>query len=140
MSTRLCIAHSDECPTKASCERHGYCIDSLVKIEEPIQDSVRNCFVTNRPCERECKIEEFCELYRRDKTPSADLINHPPHYTAHPSGVECITITEHMNFCLGNAVKYIWRAGEKSNAIEDLKKARWYLDREISNLEKEQAK
>ena len=62
----------------------------------------------------------------------ADMVNHPPHYTAHPSGVECIQITEHMGFCLGNAVKYIWRADLKADAIEDLKKARWYLDREIA--------
>lgn len=60
-----------------------------------------------------------------------DPVNHPPHYTAHPSGVECIQITEHMNFNLGNAVKYIWRADLKADAIEDLRKAAWYLDREI---------
>lgn len=60
-----------------------------------------------------------------------DVVNYPPHYTAHPSGVECIQITEHMNFCLGNAIKYIWRADEKGKDIEDLEKARWYLDREI---------
>ena len=59
-----------------------------------------------------------------------DIVNHPPHYTAHPSGIECIQITEHMNFCLGNAVKYIWRADMK-NGVEDLKKAVWYLQREI---------
>lgn len=64
-----------------------------------------------------------------------DLINHPPHYTSHPSGVECIQITEHMNFNLGNAIKYIWRAGLKSEAtLVDLEKARWYVDREISRL------
>jgi hypothetical protein len=62
-----------------------------------------------------------------------DAIN-PPHYQAHPSGVECITVTEHMNFCLGNAVKYIWRAGLKGDAVEDLEKARWYLDREIERI------
>ena len=60
-----------------------------------------------------------------------DNINHPPHYKAHPSGIECIQITEHMNFCLGNAIKYIWRADEKGNAIEDLQKAKWYIEREI---------
>lgn len=60
-----------------------------------------------------------------------DSVNHPKHYTAHPSGVECIQITEHMGFCLGNAVKYIWRADLKNDAVEDLKKARWYIDREI---------
>lgn len=65
-----------------------------------------------------------------------DLVNHPPHYGAHPSGVECITITEHMNFCLGNAVKYIWRAGLKSaSTVEDLRKSVWYIQREIDRLE-----
>ena len=68
-----------------------------------------------------------------------DFVNHPPHYTSHPSGVECITVTEHMNFCLGNSVKYIWRAGEKGDAITDLRKARWYLDREIARLERAQS-
>ena len=70
----------------------------------------------------------------------ADMVNNPPHYTAHASGVECIEITEHMNFCVGNAVKYLWRAGLKGNAIEDLKKARFYVDREIKRLQSEQAK
>jgi hypothetical protein len=65
-----------------------------------------------------------------------DLVNHPPHYTAHPSGVECIQITETMNFCLGNAVKYIWRADLKDDAIEDLKKAVWYVNREIERRQK----
>ncbi|HEY9315814.1 DUF3310 domain-containing protein [Williamsia sp.] len=64
--------------------------------------------------------------------PEDDPVNHPAHYTEHPSGVECIQITEHMGFCLGNAVKYIWRADLKGNAVEDLEKARWYLDREIA--------
>lgn len=65
-----------------------------------------------------------------------DTVNHPPHYTAHPSGVECIQITEHMNFCLGNAIKYLWRADLKDDAIEDLKKAVWYVKREIERREK----
>lgn len=62
---------------------------------------------------------------------ASDQVNHPPHYTSHPSGVECIQVTEHMNFNLGNAMKYIWRADEKGNHIQDLEKAAWYLDREI---------
>ena len=61
-----------------------------------------------------------------------DMVNQPPHYTSHPSGVECIQITEHMNFCLGNALKYIWRAGLKDNDIQDLEKAIFYINREIS--------
>ena len=59
-----------------------------------------------------------------------DNVNNPKHYTNHPSGVECIQITEHMNFNLGNAMKYIWR-NEGKNGIEDLKKAAWYINREI---------
>lgn len=63
-----------------------------------------------------------------------DVVSHPTHYTSHPSGVECITITEHMSFTLGNAIKYIWRAGlkDQDKSVEDLKKARFYLDREIA--------
>lgn len=61
-----------------------------------------------------------------------DTVNHPKHYNAHPSGVECIEITQHMNFCLGNAVKYIWRADLKGDAITDLEKARWYIEQEIA--------
>jgi len=64
-------------------------------------------------------------------TPPIDPVNHPKHYTRHPSGVECIQITEHMGFNLGNAIKYIWRADLKDNAIEDLEKAQWYLNREL---------
>lgn len=65
-----------------------------------------------------------------------DIVNHPPHYTKHPSGIECIQITEHMSFNLGNALKYIWRADLKGSPIEDLQKARWYLEREIAKREK----
>lgn len=66
-----------------------------------------------------------------------DPVNHPRHYTSHPAkcscgnGIECIQITEHMGFCLGNAVKYIWRADLKHDALEDLRKAVWYIEREI---------
>ena len=65
-----------------------------------------------------------------DKKEETDKTN-PTHYKSHPSGVECIQITEHMSFCLGNVVKYVWRADMK-DGIGDLKKARWYLEREIA--------
>jgi hypothetical protein len=58
-------------------------------------------------------------------------VEHPKHYTNHPSGIEAIEICGYMNFCLGNALKYILRADYKGKAIEDLRKAKWYLDREI---------
>lgn len=67
----------------------------------------------------------------------SDNVNQPPHYTNHPSGIECIQITEHMGFNLGNALKYIWRCDLKKDAIEDLKKAAWYLEREIVKRESE---
>jgi len=66
-----------------------------------------------------------------------DSVNHPKHYTSHPSGVECIEITEHMTFNLGNAVKYIWRADLKGKQIEDLEKAVWYINREIQRIRNE---
>jgi len=64
-----------------------------------------------------------------------DSVEHPAHYTSHPSGIECIEITQHMSFTLGNAVKYVWRADLKNDAIEDLKKAKWYIEREIAKRE-----
>ena len=84
-------------------------------------------------------VAEYVEILNKQggyAHPMKDLVNHPPHYTAHPSGVECIQVTEHMNFCLGNAVKYIWRADLKGDAIEDLKKAVWYVNREIERRTK----
>jgi hypothetical protein len=64
-----------------------------------------------------------------------DKIN-PSHYKSHPSGVEAITITECFNFNLGNAIKYIWRAGMKDATLQELQKAKWYLDREIERISK----
>lgn len=64
-----------------------------------------------------------------------DPVSAPRHYRSHPSGVECIQVTEHMGFCLGNAVKYIWRADLKGG-LEDLQKARWYIEREIARRER----
>ena len=61
----------------------------------------------------------------------------PQHYKLHPSGVECIQITEHMNFNLGNAIKYLWRAGLKGDPVEDLEKAAWYIEREIKRIKKD---
>lgn len=72
--------------------------------------------------------------------PADDPIN-PNHYKSSPSGVEAIVVCEHMSFCVGNAVKYLWRAGLKTkDPIEDLKKAAWYIAREIERLEKLKAK
>lgn len=75
-----------------------------------------------------------------DKAKAHDPVNHPSHYTSHPSGVEAIQICEHHDFCVGNAMKYLWRCGLKGDSpakfTEDLKKARWYITRKIEFLEK----
>lgn len=70
-----------------------------------------------------------------------DAVNHPAHYTSDPSGIECIQITRHRTFNIGNAIKYLWRAGLKSDIqgdqakhIEDLRKAVWYINDEIERL------
>lgn len=71
-----------------------------------------------------------------------DNVNHPKYYTSDPSGIECIDITRHRNFNVGNAIKYLWRAGLKIDAdkssinkqIEDLEKAVWYIVDEIHRL------
>lgn len=72
-----------------------------------------------------------------------DNVNHPEHYTSHPSGIECIQITQFYDFCIGNAIKYLWRCGLKheegmsniEKMIEDLKKAVWYINKKIELLE-----
>jgi Protein of unknwon function (DUF3310) len=67
-----------------------------------------------------------------------ETVNHPRHYNEHPSGIECIDIVEHYSFNIGNAIKYLWRAGLKSkDPIEDFKKAIWYIQREIDKKTKE---
>lgn len=71
-----------------------------------------------------------------------DSVNHPKWYTQHPSGVECIDITRHYCFSIGNAIKYLWRAGlkkeqgleDKQKEIEDLRKAIWYINDRIEQL------
>lgn len=71
-----------------------------------------------------------------------DNVNHPKHYTSHPSGIECIEITRHYCFSIGNAIKYLWRAGlkteggmtDKAKEIQDLEKAIWYIKDRIKQL------
>ncbi len=70
-----------------------------------------------------------------------DTVNNPKHYLSLGAKcscgqeIECITITRHLNFNLGNAIKYIWRADHKGKRVEDLRKAIWYLNDEIKRLE-----
>lgn len=79
------------------------------------------------------------------ETPVEDNVNHPKHYTSHPSGIECIEITRHYCFAIGNAIKYLWRAGlkvdagltDKQKEVEDLEKAVWYIKDRIKQLKNE---
>ena len=72
-----------------------------------------------------------------------DPVNHPSHYTSGDAKcecgrtIECIDVVRHLNFNRGNVVKYVWRAGKKDDLVQELKKARWYLDDEIKRLENE---
>jgi len=69
-------------------------------------------------------------------------VHHPAHYNRHPSGVECIDLVEQLPFNLGNAVKYMWRAGlkEPERSVEDLKKCIWYLERELQRTSANEAR
>ena len=83
-----------------------------------------------------------CFIERNDKEQKSDSVNHPAHYNSHPSGIECIEIARHHNFNIGNTIKYLWRAGLKSEEgmedndkqIEDLNKAIWYIKDEIKRI------
>ncbi len=88
----------------------------------------------------DAEIEDFFQKAKKyakeaDDIDNHDVVNKPKHYTEHPSGIECIQVTEHMGFNLGNAIKYIWRCDLKKDSIEDLKKAIWYINREVQKRE-----
>jgi hypothetical protein len=138
---------------------YGYWMGTRGEVANPDTGNILSVRVEtgdgNRPCFKEEELE-FENVYDALSKPSdadvvqahdliaeslglkvdkSDSVNHPSHYTSHPSGVECIQVTEHMNFNLGNATKYIWRAGLKSDdPIQDLQKALWYVEREIQRL------
>jgi hypothetical protein len=92
----------------------------------------------DKPTYDEVRAVHTMQHEQRSGEDRRDRVEHPEHYNSHPSGVECIDVIEHMTLNAGNAVKYLWRAGLKDGSpeIEDLKKARWYIDREIKRLEK----
>jgi hypothetical protein len=69
-----------------------------------------------------------------------DPVERPRHYNVHPSGVECIEVVEWFNFNVGNAIKYLWRAGEKGFTDQDLEKARWYINRELDRRQRESSR
>lgn len=69
------------------------------------------------------------------EAPFAEDPVNPSHYRKHPSGIECIEVTRHLNFNIGNAIKYLWRYLDKGDPVENLKKAQWYIDDEIRRLQ-----
>lgn len=90
---------------------------------------------TGVECEK-CRIHKYEEKYMQDcqeeKPADVDLVNHPPHYKA--NGMEAIDVIEAFapsNYHRGNALKYLLRAGKKGDLIQDLRKAIWYIEREI---------
>jgi Protein of unknwon function (DUF3310) len=133
------------------CVRHdtldcSICAEAFApgKTEFVSEEELKKRVMTDaNPCTDDYRIHKGTETRKNDP------VNHPLHYTSHPSGVECITITRHLNFNIGNAIKYLWRAGLKENDInskgqiipgkrfEDLKKAIWYINDEITRLTKE---
>lgn len=88
------------------------------------------------------KIFDFISKDVPHEVKNRDNVNHPEWYTKHPSGIECIEITRHYCFSIGNAIKYLWRAGlkkemgleDKEKEIEDLRKAIWYINDRIKQL------
>lgn len=97
-------------------------LGSVSRRKLPIQ--LERSLSTNEPDNYSCKII-------RPRSTKNNSVSNPKHYTTHSSGIECIQVTQHMNFCLGNAIKYIWRCDDKNDAIEDLEKAIWYINQEI---------
>lgn len=93
---------------------------------------VKNIYVDDN----EVRHVEHDEVHHVEKVEN-DNVNHPAHYTSDPSGIECIQITRWRNFNIGNALKYLFRHGLKDEnaAIQDLKKAIWYIQDEINRLE-----
>ena len=103
------------------------------------------CIIAQKKCKHlklpgkyaKCHDCVYCSVQEVNDTIN-DTVNHPKHYTSHPSGIECIQVTQHYDFCIGNAIKYLWRAGIKNQdaTVEDLKKAIWYINKKIEMLEK----
>ena len=111
-----------------------------------LKDKPKYCGVDTRNDNKSnsYKLVERCKTKDMEQKTEikVDNVNHPAHYNSHPSGIECIEITRHHNFDIGNAIKYLWRAGLKSEEgmedadkqVEDLNKAIWYIKDEIKRI------
>lgn len=132
--------------SKYKCNKDFYYHDTLIAAKGDVVEIVGTSLI-NLP--RNTRCENRSELWKhlKDSTftkveEENDMVNHPSHYTSHPSGIECIEITRYYCFAIGNAIKYLWRAGLKKDAslkdkqkeIEDLQKAVWYINDRIKQL------
>lgn len=121
--------------------------------EEDIEDTTKtDLFGVKDACSIETQDGDGDEQHYDDRNANTamieksmdDPVNHPSHYTSHPSGIECIEIAKWYDFCIGNCIKYLWRAGLKEERgmahnekkLQDLEKAAWYLNKEIEDLKK----
>jgi len=112
-----------------------YCLHPVRLHSKDLENWCGTCCIEDCGCRINIQSKAAIRGLPDNKDWADDPVSHPKHYTEHPSGIECIQITEHMNYCLGNAVKYIWRAGLKSDdPIQDLEKSVWYVQREIQRL------
>jgi hypothetical protein len=117
-------------------------VSSLVgnRSKDPFKASIRRALPRIDIVATQPRLEDNTEVAEPPRpedapeAPAGDPIN-PSHYRSHPSGIECIEITRHMNFNVGNAIKYLWRYMDKGDPIENLKKAQWYIDDEIRRLQ-----
>ena len=123
--------------TVREARHHHVCLDDNHSPDVVHWVTPNEVTLVSRPSPRTAPTEHPSRSRAASSLRAADPVDHPTHYTDHPSGVECITVTEHMNFNVGNAVKYLWRAGLKGDALEDLRKAAWYVNREIERLTRE---
>lgn len=95
-----------------------------------------------RTSDRTAQEESYLENRNRVKGVEIDNVNHPPHYNNSPAKcecgrrIECIDVTRHHSFNIGNAIKYLWRCDFKCDDVEDLKKAIWYIQDEINQRTK----
>lgn len=112
--------------------------DKIGEVIDVINETESNYLISYR-------VAKYIDKRDAEIITEKDNVNHPSHYTSHPSGIECIDITQHHDFCVGNAIKYLWRAGlkkeegltNKEKEIEDLRKALFYINKKINLLENE---
>jgi hypothetical protein len=110
----------------------GWPIHASPDLGKPYGDISATMNIANPPEQEVNDLARYKEGDSGLDAQAAKDTTNPVHYKH--LGVECITMTEHMSFCLGNVVKYVYRCNLKGG-VEDLKKARWYLDREIARRE-----